>query len=386
MLRHMLVVLACCGLAVAVDAGQGPVANPAQPRKLSRDQIPDARELITMADLAIKGLRPPASLFLEVDHHFMRAAAGDLTYVPFTLRFGGTPPERPVAVYVRAALRGDTNPSTERGVLPAIGFTPESLPVFVGERSTARSIPTPGAASAALRLAERPGIPPFPFEDFHFIEWSREPERAARAIRRALVLPPGSYDLYVAVRERGRPGNGGVAPASAIVKKAIEVPGFAGGTLAISDVIVAERIEPLEGPLSRDEQVNRPYAMGSFEVVPASGRTFDQGEDVSFVFFVYNAAELGGKPHLWIEYLFHLEGPDGRERTVRMFDRQVFAEDTLPAGFDLRKERVLIPTLELSLRRFEVGRYRMQVTASDQISGATAVQHFAFTVLPAPGQ
>jgi hypothetical protein len=345
-------------------------------RKLNKDEVGDALELVNMADLAMKGLTPSSKMRVSFESHIMRAPDGR-SYVPFTVRVSGLEEMPALGIYVRVAARGDTKTSAERNPMGATGFAAGAVPVFAPGRAPALGAPHPGQASAALRLAEKGGPGSFPFEDFHFVDWEREPTTEAGTIRRALVVAPGSYDVYVAARTRRRAS--GTAPAAGAVKVPLEVPDLVRPGLAISDVIVADRVEPLERPVSQSEQVKRPYALGAFEIVPAEGRVFLPGLNPTFVFFVYNAgADAAGKPDVQIEYRFHRE--EAGQATLALYESQVFAEDTLPKEFDLRKQGVLIPTLDLSMGRFSPGRYHLEITVTDRVKVATAVQNFAFEV------
>ena len=65
-------------------------------------------------------------------------------------------------------------------------------------------------------------------------------------ITRGFAVPPGDYDVYVALRERGAdPLASEPRLKAAVLKQPLSVPDFWAGELATSSVMLADRIEPL---------------------------------------------------------------------------------------------------------------------------------------------
>ena len=73
-----------------------------------------------------------------------------------------------------------------------------------------------------------------------------------------------------------------------LVKQTITVPDFWSADLATSSVIVASRIEPLAAPLSANEQIERPYALGMMDIVPALDLKFSIKSELSIFMLIYN--------------------------------------------------------------------------------------------------
>ena len=55
-----------------------------------------------------------------------------------------------------------------------------------------------------------------------------------------------------------------------MIKQTLTIPDFWNGELNTSSVIVASRIDPLPAPLTAAQQIDRPYALGGMEIVPAT--------------------------------------------------------------------------------------------------------------------
>src|SRR5947207_3415605 len=117
---------------------------------------------------------------------------------------GGAPPVRTETVFVgpgELPIGGPAAGSSRRSVqAPAEASTILGLQQREYEKQKA-------AEEAAKKKAETRERDPyvFPFEDYYFFDV--KPSRAgdARQIERALSLPPGEYDGYVALADRARP-------------------------------------------------------------------------------------------------------------------------------------------------------------------------------------
>ena len=96
-------------------------------------------------------------------------------------------------------------------------------------------------------------------------------------ISRSFTVPAGTYDVFVVAKEPtpDKPPKNAPAPKMSVLKQEVVVPDFWNATeLATSTVIVAQRIEPLPAPLTPQQQADRPYALGSMEIVLAIIRPF----------------------------------------------------------------------------------------------------------------
>src|SRR5262249_33528609 len=100
--------------------------------------------------------------------------------------------------------------------------------------------------------------PEYAYEDVSFVTISS----AAPRLARSCTVPAGEYDVWVAVKEPTSTQKNPPPPKASIVKQTVTVPDFWNNELTTSSVIVAQRIDPLPAPLTPQQQVERPYALG----------------------------------------------------------------------------------------------------------------------------
>ena len=97
------------------------------------------------------------------------------------------------------------------------------------------------------------------------------------------------------------------------------MPDLWNGELTTSSVIVAERIDPLPAPLTPQQQAERPYALGTMEIVPALDTKFTKKAELSTFLLIYNAkTDSANKPDVTVEYNFYAEaGGQRRSSSTR---------------------------------------------------------------------
>lgn len=369
-----------------VDAPSAQRSERPRPRRLNAAELADADALIRLVDAVVRGQPAGGDAWLRWTGHFLRAPDGR-TYVPFTVTLHEAPREafRSVALYVRVTERGDTLARADRiKQMGGVGFRSGEVPVNVPERQFAPpGAPTPGEASAALRLHEesqKAQRPPYVFEDVQFLDVEPFGSSALRAIRRALLVPPGQYDLYVAVRERERAVGRGAQPRAAVHKQPLDVPDLARAGLTMSSLILTEQVTLLTRPLTAAEQANRPYALGSAELVPLLDARRPQASELSLAFLIYGfAVDRAGKPDLRVDYRFY-EPVGVTEKLFIETPPQEFTAATLPPTFDGRQERQVAVAQSVPLAVFPPGPYRLEVTVSDRLASATVRGEVRFIV------
>ncbi|HXH05763.1 MAG TPA: hypothetical protein VNI83_04145 [Vicinamibacterales bacterium] len=344
-------------------------AGQSKAERLSPAELADVRALVAAADRAIKGEVSPERR-LRLTWHALKAPDGR-TYVPFTLAIEDVPEDAfsSVALYVRVARRGERRTSAELD--RRVGPTGVQVPVFAFDAAA--------SASAALRLLDRPDQPHdrYAYEAAHFTPvWWAE---GTGIVRRAFVVPPGRYDIYIAVREQAAAVPPGREPRTALLKQALDVPDLSRPGLAMSTPILAERVEPLSRPLEPEEQLARPYALGSAEIVPASAPVFTASDRPIVFFLVYHAGMDGnGKPDVEVTYRIARAGaeaePVGPPRSVR------YDASTLAPEFDLRVGHQLAPLQPLDLEGLTPGSYRLQIQVTDRLGRAAVSHDIAFTI------
>jgi hypothetical protein len=346
-----------------------------QKERLSQAELAEIRVLVTTVDHAMKGDPVAGAASLRWLPHFMRAPDGR-TYVPYTVAIEDVPENTfsTVALYVRVATRGDRTISTERD--KRIGPTGVDVPSFAYDAAA--------AASNRLRFLDRPDQKqsgPYPFEAAHFAPVWWEGRRGTGLVQRALVVPPGSYDLYVAVREREDSIGRGQTPQASVLKRELDVPDFSTKAFSISSPILAARIDPVGRSLEPREQTMRPYALGGSEITPVQTKMFAPSDTLTVLFFVYNAGmDKSGKPDVLAEFQFFRLQPDGTGDAVGLPIAQRFDSTVLPREFDLRAGHPLVPMQSVPLASIPPGQYRLEIRVTDRIASATASRELQVAV------
>ena len=363
-------------LALALFLSAGPVIaqrgnNPNQQRGNQQNQRqadPDTVALVQMVDAAIvsspaaaPGGAPPAApagdttqgeIPLKWDTtHFVKGQNG--VYVPFTISFDPAAVTTPdVALYIRAV---------EKAQMPAV--------------VTAL---TPPPAPAQGAKPQPPAAPPrYSWDNINFI-----PKPADGKITRAIALPAGDYEVFVALKERGAsPAAAATAKKSALLRHSIAAPDFNKTELQTSSVILATTVEPVTGQLSPAEQEANPYVFGPMKIVPSKDSRFAKSAELQVIFWVYGAtASPAGKPDVTIDYNFYVKQPDGAEKYFNKTAPQELNAQTLPPEFNVAAGHQLPGSLVVGLTPFPAGEYRLEIKVTDKPSGKTVTQSVNFTV------
>ena len=129
--------------------------------------------------------------------------------------------------------------------------------------------------------------------------------------------PPGEYTLYVAMRER-QPKDRKQQPKSVVLAQPLTVPDMNTG-LTTSSVILAKALDPAPEQLTGQQQLEQPFTISGYRVVPSFGAPIpQQSGELMFVFFIYNEGiAASGKPDLDVEYLFYRANEDKPSRSWR---------------------------------------------------------------------
>ena len=375
-------------MAVSVAAGLPTVVS-AQERRLSFAELDEVYELTGLVDAVADGQLPGGKACLKLSHHLLRGAGGRV-YVPFTVTIDEAPGRfRSVGLYVRVANAGeDSSAGKDRASKQRlVGFELGELPVYVPERATGASDPPgtilAGENSTAMRLATDPEADQarYPFEDVHFIDFERLGASEPYRVRRALAVAPGTYDVYIAVREydasSGRPDN----PGTAVIKRTLTIPKFSPVDLSMSGIILADELRLLDAPVTATERVERPYAFGGTEVVPATDPILSSAETLTVAFFIYNLEVDGDRqPSATVRYRLHQQVNTGEEFFGQTAPTELNPE-TLPEGFDLEAaDDQLFTTQMLPLGNFPEGSYRLEILATDNLAERTVGRDLQFIV------
>lgn len=328
-------------------------------KQIEEMQRQEGEAILALADAALAGRTVPSDFEVGWQNEFLKAQRG--TFVPFTLTVDATRLTRPSAlVYVRVVPRA----AVPRG----------------DERRSTRPLPSE-----------------FPVDAIFAVELEPDVRKRAR-VSRGFSVRAGEYDLYVVLRERADPAVPRWQPKAAVLKRPLSVPNFWSGELSASSVIVADRLIPLSRPVTPEELVDRPYALGHNEIVPAGDRKFRRDEELIFVFLVYDPAVTDdGTFDLQVEYHFYRtvgpeDEPDARrpaaahpparegERYFNYTDPQRFNPAVLGSQFDPAAGHPVMAGQGVPLAGFPEGDYRLAISVTDLVSGKSIMRDVHFTV------
>ena len=311
-----------------------------QQRKLSNDERREFIALNELVDDVTAGKKPaPADVKLKFQNHFLKSNKN--VYVPYLLEVsGGTFSSYPVTMYVRAVGK------------PAAG-----------------AAPAPATKGAETN---------WPFADVYFLtEKSMTTAGDVSQLGRALELAPGEYTIYIAMQER-QPKDRKQQPKSAVLAHPLTVPDMNAG-LATSSVILAKSLDPAPEQLTGQQQLEQPFTISGYRIVPSFGAPVPQAGELMFVFFIYNeGTAASGKPDLDVEYFFHRGTED---KPFTKLATQSFNATTLPGQFDLSQGHQVFVGQGIPVKdAFKPGDYRLEIKVTDKTNGQTITRSLPFTV------
>lgn len=316
-------------------------------RKLSGDERKEYVALSELVDAVVAGKQPaPADVKLRFQNHFLKA--GDQVYIPYHLEItGGAFTSFPVTMYVRAVKS-----------VPA-GATP---------------------ASADPKSGEKPAD--FPFADVYFLnEQNLTAAGDVTQIPRALMLAPGDYTLYVAMRAKQPRDRKLGPPKSVVMTQSLSVPDL-NKALTTSTVILAKALDPAPEQLTPQQQLEQPFTISGYRMTPSFLSSIPQSGELLFVFVIYNeGVAASGKPDLDVEYNFFRAAED---KPFTKLATQSFNATTLPGQFDIKLGHQVfvgqgIP-LKSAAMTFAPGDYRLEIKITDKTSSQTILRNVPFTV------
>lgn len=331
MRRRAMAVVTALAFLVAGSAASAQQAKP-DTKKRSKQEQAEIEQLVKAVDGVMGGQPAPSDVEMALFPFFLKSQE-QRTFVPFVLDLKNAPTTE-AAVYVRVV-----NPSAQ---------------------------PDP----KTKRIE-------YPWDDIHFVPAGA---LAGGKLNRVFMAAPGTYDVYVAVKERlpERAPKTQVAKMG-VLKTQVTVPDFWNGELATSSILVTDKVNVLNAPLNADEGRERPFVFGTQELIPASDMEFKKSEQLATFFQVYNAG-LGsdGKPDLLMEYNFHRKEA-GAEKFFNKTNPQPVNASNLPPTFDPSKFPVP-GGIEVPLTSFPEGDYRLEIKITDKAGGKTVTKDVNFSV------
>jgi hypothetical protein len=286
----------------------------------------------------------PAEVPLTLRADFLKAQ-GEQIFVPFTVQVDPGKLGASVAGYLRVAAKGSS-------VLPP---------------------PAAGAKPAS-----------YPFEDLYFTDLRASGPGLPLKLTRAFAVAAGTYDVYVALRERPTAGAAADAPVKvALLKQELVVPNYHGEELQTSSILVADKIEQLTAAISPEAMKERPYVLGDSEITPAADMKFKKTEELQLVFQIYGARiDANKKPDVSVDYVFHQKDASG-EKLFNRTPTQTLSEKTLPPAFDPAVGHQLMTGQGVPLQSFPEGDYRLEIKITDNKAQKSVTRDVLFTVLAA---
>lgn len=339
MVRRRVIAL----MVAAAVAFAGSVAMSAQQqgakkdeRKRSKQEQQEIDQLVKLIDGVMAGQPAPTDIQMTLSPFFLKSQE-QRTFVPFTMSVTGAP-AADAALYVRVV-----NPSAQ---------------------------PDPKAKEKKVE---------YPWDDIHFLTAAQLAAASGR-LNRVFMATPGTYDVYVALKERlGEKAPRGAVPKQGVLKTQVVVPDFWSGELSTSSVIVTDKVNILTAAPNPEEARERPFVFGAQELIPAADMVFGKEEQLATFFQVYNAAlDSGGKPNLVMEYNFHRK-EGGSEKFFNKTNPQNINASNLPPSFDPAKFPVP-GGIEVPLKTFPEGDYRLEIKITDNNSKKTVTRDVNFTV------
>lgn len=190
-------------------------------------------------------------------------------------------------------------------------------------------------------------------------------ERQSSVYQKVLPLEAGRrYKLDVVVKEF-RTGKIGVQSVG------LAVPKLPPAELGVSSVIVSDQFQRLpETPNTGEPPM---FVLGDLWIVPSAGRKFPQGNPLAVYLHVYNFQldQTTGSPDL--------------EVTYRLFRDEVLVDqfiDTRGASIDYFSQDRVVLLQGLPTTQMGPGRYRLEITVRDRLTGRTTSAQTRFEVAP----
>jgi hypothetical protein len=219
----------------------------------------------------------------------------------------------------------------------------------------------------------------YPYEDFVQIPVTKgqNPFRFSRSF----TVSAGTYDVFIVAKEPASDQKNAPAAKASVLKHTITVPDFWTSELTTSSVIVAQRIEPLNQALTPQEQAERPYALGSMEIVPAFDSKFSKKSELSTFMLIYNPkTDPMNKPDVTVEYNFYQKPAGQPEKFFNKTNPQALNAQTLPPQFDMAQGHQLQTGQAVPLASFPEGDYRLEIKITDKLANKTVTRDVNFTV------
>jgi hypothetical protein len=327
-------------LSVALTLGLGSsallaqkAADPKKEVKRSKAEQVDIDVLANTVDAVTAGRPAPTDIGVTWElNHFFRAPDGT-TYIPFTVNVDKSKLTAPTtAVYVRVANKG-------------------------------------AAPAAPAKNSKDKNAVAHPWEKIDFATVGADGK-----LSRYLQVKPGTYDVYVAVKDKGTVEklDNKYTPTMGVLKHELTVPDFTQAELATSSMLLSTGIQPAANGQTPDDD---PYIFGQMQIMPSKDGKYKKTDTLSVVYWVYGATgDAAGKPDITVENTFNQKTAEGEKFFNKTQPQALNASSPYSASMG-------VPNfLEVPLVSFAPGDYRLEIKITDKPSGKTVTQNVNFTV------
>ena len=290
--------LLALAFSTALPAQQQQQPQQPPPRKFSDAERRELEAIIKVMAGVEAGQPAPNDLSLSWTREDLLKAQGNRQYVPFIVSYDASKVSaKNLTVYWRVVS------------------------------STAPPTPPPDEKDKNRRN-EKNAPPEFPYESMNTAAVNPA-EGASARLSRSFTVPPGNYHVYVLVKEPASKERNAPPPKLSVIKQTVDVPDLWNGELAISSVFIG-RIDPLPAPLTPQQAVDRPYALGGMEIVPSLDMKFTKKNELSALLMIYNAkTDAANMPDVTVEYNFYTK-QTGAEKFFNKTNPQYLNAQTLP--------------------------------------------------------
>lgn len=189
-------------------------------------------------------------------------------------------------------------------------------------------------------------------------------QQARSVFQKPLILPPGNYKIDIVVRDV-------VSGKTGVVKLGFAVPRYPEGELSSSSLILATKLEPLNGRMPTGQ-----FVLGSMKVIPNATGVFKQDQTMGVYMQVYNVAidQATLRPSVDVSYV------------VTQKDKEIMRvkEDGKNGYSTLNSQQIMLAHL-LQLKDLKPGMYDLSVVVNDQVANKTiTTRKEPFQVIAAP--
>jgi len=333
-IRRISAVCVALLMSVALVSAQQAQAKKDE-KKRSKQEQQEIEQVVKLVDAVMAGQPAPADITMSIEPYFMKSQESR-TFVPFVLNVTNAP-ATDAAMYIRVV-----NPA---------------------------ATPDPKAKKVE-----------YPWDDIHFLTAAQLGGGGSVKLNRVFMAVAGTYDVYVAIKERlpEKAPKTQVAK-TGVFKTQVTVPDFYNAELNTSTILVTDNIKTLTAAVGPEEARERPFVFGAQELLPASDMDFKKSEELSIFFQVYNSGlDQSGKPNLTLEYEF-LKTEAGAEKFFNKTNPQTVNGTNLPPQFDPAKFPVP-GGITVPLASFGEGQYRLAIKITDKAANKTISRDVKFTV------